>query len=85
MTLVERVEAVKQTWNLLLPTCPTPNDQQLARWAARFNDSELVYAFTRVASKWRRGLQTEASTAHRFCTSILVNERRARSTNASPV
>ena len=76
MTLIERVEQVRQTWNLLLPTCPTPDDTQFARWAARFDDAEIQYAFACVASKWRRGLQTDSTSAHRYCTAISVNERR---------
>jgi hypothetical protein len=76
MNLMARVEAVKQTWHLLLPTCPIPDDTQIARWAVRFGDAELEFAFTRTASKWRRGLQSDATSAHRFCTSVLVNERR---------
>jgi hypothetical protein len=75
MNLVLRVEAAKQMWRLLLPTCPAPDDSQLARWGARFNDAELQYAFVRASSKWRRGPQTGATSLHRYCTGILLGER----------
>lgn len=78
MTIIERVEAVKRLWSLLIPVCEAPEDCQIARWVSRFNDYEIEYAVTRTAHKLRNGLTPDPVTAGRYCTGVLTNERQSR-------
>jgi len=75
--ILARVENIKRLWELLLPSCPAPNDYQIGRWVSRFNDTELEYAVNRTAQKFRKSLPPDASTVARYATGILINERKA--------
>ena len=78
MTLLNRVNEAKTLWRLLAPSCPAPDDAQLARWLNRFTDSEMEFAIRRTGAKVRRGFLAEDATApFRFCTGVLMSERRA--------
>jgi len=74
--VLDRVESVRRLWRLLMPSCPAPDDPQLARWCSRFTDTDLGYAVGRTAVKSRRGLLADAEAAYRYTTGILINERR---------
>jgi len=78
MKILARVEAVKKLWALLLPSCPTPDDYQVGRWASRFGDSELEYALARTAQKFRTAMPPDPQTVARYATGVLCNERRAQ-------
>jgi len=79
LEVLVRVDGVKRVWQLLMPTCPVPDDAQLARWVSRFDDIEIGYAVGRLATKIRRGhFANDAESAHRYCTGILVNEREGK-------
>src|SRR5436309_434625 len=76
MTTIARVQNVKTTWALLLPSCPAPEDFQIGRWVSRFSDEELDYAIQRTAQKFRAVMPSDPQIVARYATGILNNERR---------
>jgi len=79
MMLLDRVDRLQRLWSLMLPGCAAPDEYQLARWISQFSEIELEYAIGRSQRKFARtGMPEDAAEVFRYCTGVLVNERRQR-------
>jgi hypothetical protein len=77
-SLFDALNELRKLWEVLAKG-PAPDDRTLALWMKSFNEEELVYAFGRVNSKMHdRAIGPNDTTAHRYCTSVLINERQRR-------
>lgn len=76
MSILEKVEQLRQVWTLFLKNIPSPADDVLAQWASDYSAEELEYAVSRTSKKIHNQ-PMEPSAAHRYCAGILKNERSA--------
>jgi hypothetical protein len=84
MTLFEKIEHIRKTWALLLPTLPPPGDQMMGYWAAEYSPEELEHAVSRTGRKLHNdptmGQADPAMIAKAtftYCAGVLKNERTA--------
>ena len=76
MTTIERVDAFKRLWNMIIVKFSCPPDSQAWLWVSQHDDAELEHALNRLRSKVRHGtLQGDPA---RYVTSVLNAERRAK-------
>jgi len=76
MTTLERIDALKRLWSVMVPTIPCPDDSQLWLWISQHDDRELEHALNRLRSKVHHG--TLQGDSGRYVTSVLNAERRAK-------
>jgi len=75
MTIFERITTFKQLWVLAVPETPAPPDAQILRRVGKFDDAAIEYAVVRLGNKSRR-TRFEGDAAHRYLTSVLINEAK---------
>jgi hypothetical protein len=75
MSILDKVEQLKQVWALFLKITAPENDV-LAQWASVYSSDELEYAIMRTSKKTHHQ-PMEPDIAHRYCSGVLKNERNA--------
>jgi hypothetical protein len=73
-SLFEALDNVRRLWGVFA-VGPAPEDKELAGWMSQFTEEELMHAFRRVGAKFRNGYDNP-EILHRYCTGVLVGERK---------
>jgi hypothetical protein len=77
MTIVERVEDVRQLWTLGCPDVPLPTDARIVDWCGVYSHVELEKGLTKAFSKVRQGVVRKLTQdVERYATGVMINDRR---------
>ena len=81
MTIVERVEDVRQLWTLGCPDVPLPTDARIVDWCGVYSHPELERGLTKAFSKVRQGVVRRVTQdVERYATGVMISERRSGGT-----
>jgi hypothetical protein len=78
MTLLKRIEDVRQLWTILMPHVPQPEDRIFGNWAIRFSDDAIEAGIVRGSKKFSirktEAAPIDAENVHRYVSGVIRNQ-----------